>query len=118
MKSQLATCLAALMLAAGCASTPPPTERMTTAQANVKASKMLGAPNVPRADLHLRMAEQEVAKAQTLIKEGENDMADLMLQRANADAELSLALTREAAAANMLVDEAEVEDEAEEEMVP
>ena len=110
MKSQLAaTCLAALMLAVGCASTPPPTERMTTAQASVKASRTLGAENVPRADLHLRIAEDELAKAKRLIDDDEMELADLMLQRANADAQLSLAYTREAAARNMLSVETEEE---------
>lgn len=97
MKSRIAMCLAALGLAAaGCAGTPPPTERLTTAQASVKASRMLGAEQVPQAELHLRLAEEEVDKAQRLIKADENDDADLMLQRANADATLALALAREA----------------------
>jgi hypothetical protein len=99
MKSRIATCLAALGLtAAGCAGTAPPTERLTTAQASVKAGRMLGAEEVPQAQLHLRMAEQSVARAQKLMRDDENELADLMLQQANADAQVALALTRESQA--------------------
>jgi hypothetical protein len=96
MKRELASCMGGfLLLSAACSSTPQPTERLASAEAAVRASEELGANRVPQAQLHRQLAEEEIARARKQIKDGDNDLADLTLQRAKADAELSVALARQ-----------------------
>lgn len=89
--------VAAIGLAAlACASGPEPTERMASAQASLRAAKEVGAKDVPQAQLHAQLAQEQVDQASKLIKEGENERAEMILRRAQADAELAVALAREA----------------------
>jgi hypothetical protein len=97
MKSAIAAIVTAgfgLWLA-GCSSTPPPTQRLTSAKASVKAAQELGADQIPKAQLHLQLAEEQVRHAGELIDRGEMERADLLLQRANTDAQLAIAITRQ-----------------------
>src|SRR5262249_18072178 len=82
----------------GCASTPAPTERMATAEASIRGAQEVGATGEPQAALHLRLAQEQLAKAKGLIASGDNEAADRMLLRARADGELALALARANAA--------------------
>lgn len=84
------------LFALACASAPQPTERLASAQAAVRAAKEVGANSVPQAQLHTQLAEEQVAHANKLIEEGENERAEMILRRATADAELAVALAREA----------------------
>ncbi len=86
------------VVASACASTPPPTERMASAESAVRAARELGADQVPRAQLHLQLAQEDIGRARKLMKDGENQRADYLLQRASADAELGVALARYEAA--------------------
>ncbi len=52
----------------------------------------------PEATLHLKRAKEQLAQAKGLIKKGDNEEADWLLQQASVDAELALALGREEAA--------------------
>lgn len=79
-----------------CASTPQPTEHLASSIAAVRAAETAGASQVPQAALHLKLAEEQIEQAQTMIKKDENERADAMSIRAFNDAELALALTREA----------------------
>lgn len=90
--------VAAVLLASGCGSTPPPTERMATAQAGVRVARETGADEVPQARLHVRLAEQQIQQAAKLIDEGKHEEADWVLQGAAADAQLARALARQAEA--------------------
>lgn len=83
---------------AGCGGAPPPTERMTASEAAVRGAREVGAPGVPAASLHLKLAEEQIAKAKTAMQEDRNEDAELLLMRAQADAELALALARETSA--------------------
>jgi hypothetical protein len=83
-------------VAAGCASAPPPTEHLASAEAAVRAAREVGAERVPTAELQVKLADEEIQKARALEKQGENQRADSMLLRASSDAELALALAREA----------------------
>lgn len=87
------------LLAVACASGPEPTERLASAQASIRAAKEVGAANVPQAQLHAQLAEEQVTQASKLMEDGENERAEFLLRRASADAELALALAREAAQA-------------------
>lgn len=102
MKAKLATGLYVLLSlpAFGCASAPAPTEQLTTAKAAVRSAEELGASGVPAAELHVKLAQEQIAHASKLMEEGENERAARVLQRAAADAELALALAKEAAARN------------------
>lgn len=61
----------------------------------MRAARELGAQAVPRAQLHLRLAQEQVTQARKLAEDGENERAAMLLDRARADAELALALSRE-----------------------
>jgi hypothetical protein len=88
-----------LLLAAGCgASYPPPNDQLAGAIAASRGAEEAGARRIPRAALHLKLAEEGIAQVRTMMKNGENQRADLMSQRAATDAELALALARENAA--------------------
>ena len=65
-----------------------------TSTAAIRSAEELGAPGVPKAALHLQLAKEEMAAATALHEKGEKDMANSMLLRAEADAELAVALSR------------------------
>lgn len=81
-------------IAAGCASTSAPlgTEASTS---GIRAAEEVGAPKVPRAALHLQLAKEELELAKGLAAGGDKDRASSLLLRAEADAELAVALSRE-----------------------
>jgi hypothetical protein len=91
-----AVCAAFLLL--GCASYPAPTEHLANSYANIRTAQALGAASTPQAALHLKMAQEEQAKATALSSDGKNEEADHMTARADSDAELAIAMAREAAA--------------------
>jgi len=80
----------------GCGSAPVPAENVTQAKSSISAAEAVGAQSVPKAALHLKMAKDQVAQAEAMITDGETEEAKLVLLRAQSDAELSLALAREA----------------------
>jgi hypothetical protein len=51
---------------------------------------------VPKAALHLKMANDQLQTAKGLIAEDSNEEATLALDRARVDAELAIALSKEA----------------------
>ncbi len=89
------TSLLLLVLAMGCGSVPPPAERLTTAEAAIRGAEEVGATKVPRAALHLKLAEEQTDKAKRLMEDDYNDRAELTLRRAQADAELAIAIAKE-----------------------
>ena len=78
-----------------CASAPPPHERVATSEAAIRGAREVGSEQIPQAALHLKLAEENVQKAKALMKDGDNQVAAFVLLRAQADAELALALARE-----------------------
>jgi hypothetical protein len=87
-----------LLSLAACATFPAPAERLAQAEAGARAAAEMGAPQEPTAALHLKMATDQLTEAKQLMANGENEKADAVLQRAQADAELALQLTKEAKA--------------------
>jgi len=71
---------------------------MAGAEAEARAAQAVGAEKVPQADLEYRLATEQLAKGRSLMKDGENEAAARMFERANADAELALELARQDAA--------------------
>jgi len=84
---------AALMTIAGCAGTPVPTAKVSSSEAAIRAAQETGSGNVPQAALHLKLAEEQLQSAKALIRDNENKRAEYVLMRAQADAELAIALS-------------------------
>lgn len=91
------TLLLLVSIAVGCGGAAPPMEAQMEAVASVRAAREVGAAEQPRAAYHLELAEAQVARADALVDAGRMDDAERMLLRAQADADLAIALTREAA---------------------
>lgn len=93
--------MVALLLAASasaCAGHAMPAARVGSAEAATRAARDAGAERTPDAALHLRLAERQIDQARRLIDEGEPERAEWLLVRAEADASLATALSREAQA--------------------
>jgi len=88
-----AAALAFTLLGAGCASAPLHTDASTS---GIRAAEEVGAPKVPRAALHLQLAKEELQHAKDLSADGKASEASSQLQRSEVDAELAVALSREA----------------------
>jgi hypothetical protein len=84
--------IVAAAIAAGCASTPLRTEASTS---GIRAAEELGAADVPQASLHLNLARESLEKARVLAAQDKKEQAASMLLRAEADAELAIALSHE-----------------------
>lgn len=92
---------AALLLGlAGCVGVQqvPPTGQLVDSQVSIRQAEEAGAEAVPDAAQHLHWAREQALEAQRLLERNERDKAALFLRRAEADAELALALAREAPA--------------------
>lgn len=81
-----------------CASYPPPTDAVAGALASMRGAEELGAAQVPQASLQLQLAAEEVNRAKRLMADKKHQRAHYMAVRAANDAELAIALTREAQA--------------------
>jgi len=89
----IAVAVAATVIAAGCASTPRLSTEASTS--GIRAAEEVGAAKVPQASLHLQMAKEELDLARELSAKGEKEQAKSMLLRAEADAELAVALSHQ-----------------------
>jgi poly-gamma-glutamate capsule biosynthesis protein CapA/YwtB (metallophosphatase superfamily) len=89
---QFAMAIAVTALVAGCANAPLRTEASTS---GISAAEEAGAVNVPQAALHLQLAKEELAAARVMSENGEKEKAASMLLRAEADAELAVALSHQ-----------------------
>jgi hypothetical protein len=87
---------AVFMLA--CGSAPKPTDALVNTQASLRAAREVGAGQVPDAQLHVKLAEEQVQRADKLMKDGDNEEAKRALDRAKADADLAVALAHHARA--------------------
>lgn len=79
---------------ARCATAPVTNEHI--AEAPIRAAEELGASQVPEAALELKLARDQTEQAKQLLKNGDKGRAEMMLLRAKADAELAVALAKEA----------------------
>jgi len=73
---------------------------MVSAEGAIRAAQEVGASKVPQAQLHVRLAQEQVDKAKALMQDGDNKRAEMLLLRAQSDAELAVALAREDSAKN------------------
>lgn len=88
------TMLLALGILGACGGSQLSQSRVSEVQASVRAAEEVGANDQPKAALHLQLARDEIAAAQRLAKDGEEEDAKLVLERARVDAELSLQLAK------------------------
>ena len=86
----------AAALTTACASTSPPQQRLDAVRGELAAAEAVEAHRYPNSALHLQLAREQVEKARALMRAGKNERADFMLRRAQADAELAIALTKNA----------------------
>lgn len=102
MKTLIYTAGSTLLLALGCAgSYPPPTQQMADVQSANRSATELGAQSNPNAQLHLKLAEEQLHQAKLAMDQDDNQNAERLLTRAKADAELAVALTRDASAQSL-----------------
>ncbi len=89
----------ALLLVVGfvtaCAGAQLPQARLSSAESAVRAAEVGGAEEIPRGKLHIKYARDQIAQAKELIEAKDYEEADLLLQRAEIDAQYALALARE-----------------------
>ena len=76
-----------------------PTESVN-ALASIHAAETVRAEDQPQAALHLALAREQVAAAETAVENGDENKAKRLLMRAQADADLATALAQEARTTN------------------
>jgi len=76
---------------AGCSGGAVVNKEPTTSA--IRAAEEVGASGVPGASLYLQLAKEELVRAKALAANGEKEQAESMLERAEADAELAVALS-------------------------
>lgn len=86
--------LVGLVALVACGSASPPTHQLAESKAAVRAAEEVGAPAAPKAALHLKLARDQIARAENLMREKEFSDAKNLLRRAEADAELAIALAK------------------------
>lgn len=93
MNPKLLSAIACTGLLAACASSPRlSAETYSKPREAIRAAEAVGAKSDPQAALHLRLANEQLARADALMRSGDGDEAQRMLLRAQADAELAQAL--------------------------
>ena len=89
----LAAVLGLSLVACG-GSVPPPNDQLASSQSAIRAADEVGAGSDPQATLHLKLAREQLEKAKQQMQAEDNESATRLLQRAEADAELALALAK------------------------
>lgn len=86
--------IAVALLGVACSQSQVPAGKLANTRAAISAAEESGASNSPRSALHLKLAEDQLYKAERLMSEGQNEDAILYLNQAQADADLALSLAR------------------------
>ncbi len=109
MKTFILTTGVPLLLALGCAGNyPPPTQQLADVQSANRSANEVGAQNNPKAQLHLKLAEEQLQQAKAAMEKDDNKTAETLLDRAKADAELAISLARKD---NALMEEKKAEQQ-------
>ena len=85
----------AVLAVSGCAALPLPADKLEHSESSIRGAEEVGANAVPNAKLHLQLAKDQTDTAKAMAARGDK-RAVMVLARADADAELSIHLTREA----------------------
>lgn len=89
--SALVAVVGSMAMASSCAS--PPRQQLMQTQSAVRAAEEVGATETPKAAYHLRLANEQLAIGRQLMEDREK-RAELILRRAEIDAELAMAYAR------------------------
>lgn len=87
----LGLAVVATAIASGCANAPLNTEM---SRSEIRTAENSGALEVPRSSLHLQLAKKELDLAKWLSKRGMKEKTASMLLRAEADADIAVALSK------------------------
>jgi hypothetical protein len=99
MHGTLISILVGSWFVCGCGGTfPAPTQQLADTESAERSAVELGAATQPNAQLHLQLAQEQLAQAKASMQDGNNERANALLLRARSDAELAIALTREQSA--------------------
>ena len=82
------------LLVGGCANKQLSASKLADTEAAMRSAEEIGAAKQPEASLHLRYAQDQLKAAHRLMDDGDEKEARRMLDRAEVDAELALALAR------------------------
>jgi hypothetical protein len=97
LKSNLAKgaglCAAIAVAMAGCASTPPPNEKLAVATSAVQRAEQSGAPEF--APVEMATARDELARAQKAAADHQAQPATQLAEKANVDAQLAEATAQQ-----------------------
>jgi hypothetical protein len=94
--------VALAVVGGACGGAPKPVDQLVQAEGALRAARETGATDDPQAQLHAKLAQEQLARANKLIEDGENRDASRLLLRAKADAEYALVLSRMAEAERKL----------------
>lgn len=94
MKASIAWPMLGALLVAACGGSEFPAPHVADSKAAISAAEAVGAEQNPRAALHLKLAKDQLASAEKLINDGENEEAVPVLERAEVDANLAMTLAR------------------------
>lgn len=81
------------IIIAGCGTSPVVVNKEASVSA-IRVAEEVGAANISNASLYLQLAKEELQKAITFEANGNKEQSESMLARAQADAELAVALSR------------------------
>ena len=81
-----------------CSKGEPPQTQLTAAESAVRAAEVGGGETIPKGQLHLKHARDQIQQANALIAEKKYEEAELVLKRAEIDAHYALALAQHAEA--------------------
>jgi len=85
-----------LMGLVGCATTPVASEKLVDSKVAIRSARDSGAEQIPAAARHLKLAEEQNRLAEKELEDGNTEEAAHALMRAEADANLAVALAKEA----------------------
>ena len=88
-----ATCAAAVLAVAACASSPIPNEKIAVAQASVQRAEQSGAPEL--APVELSTARDKLQRAEKAAADHDAEPATVLAEQANVDAQLAEATAQE-----------------------
>lgn len=88
-----ATCAAAMLVLAACASSPIPNEKIAVARASVQRAEQSGAPEL--APVELSTARDKLQRAEKAAADHDAEPATMLAEQANVDAELAEATAQE-----------------------
>jgi len=95
MNKLIAIAGTSIALCAACASVPVPNDQKMASEAAYRGAQEAGADAAPQAKLALQLSQDEIAQGNKLIEQGKNAEAAALFNRARADSELAIGLTRQ-----------------------